>query len=63
MAAGAEPGRMPPADEASRDAGLTALLGKIRALTAARGSDGLEALMLPTFRVEFDAGKDPAAYR
>jgi hypothetical protein len=62
-ACAAEPGKMPPMDEASRDPGLVALLGKVRALAARRDSRGLEALMLPTFRVEFDAGKGPAAYR
>lgn len=59
----AEMMNMPPADEASRDAGLTALLGKVRSLAARHDSHGLEAMMLPTFRVEFDAGKGPAAFR
>jgi hypothetical protein len=54
---------MPPADEASRDPALAALLGKVRRLAGGRDSRGLEALMLPTFRVEFDAGKGPAAFR
>jgi hypothetical protein len=55
--------KLPPADEASRDPGLAALVAKVRSLTARRNSSGLEALMLPTFRVEFDAGKGPAAFR
>ena len=62
-AAGAsELGKLLPVDEASRDPGLLALLVKVRALAAQRDSYGLEALMLPTFRVEFDAGKGPAAF-
>jgi len=55
--------KLPPADEAPRDPGLAALLGKIRGLAAHRNSSGLEALMLPTFRVEFDYGKGSAAFR
>ncbi len=42
---------------------MAALLGKIRTLAARRDSRGLEALMLPTFRVEFDAGKGVEAFR
>jgi len=50
-------------NEASRDSALVALLSKVRGLAAQPDSQGQETLMLPTFRVEFDAGKDPAAYR
>jgi hypothetical protein len=62
-AGAAELGKLLPVDEASRDPGLFALIGQMRRLAARRDSHGLEALMLPTFRVEFDAGKGPAAYR
>jgi len=63
VANAAELAKLQPADEASRDQGLVALLEKVRRLTAHRNSGGLEDLMLPTFRVEFDAGKGPAAFR
>ncbi|HTP33075.1 MAG TPA: hypothetical protein VMJ75_12945 [Candidatus Acidoferrales bacterium] len=62
-AAAAEQRRIAPADEAEHDPGLAALLGKMRGLAAQRDYAGLETLMLPTFRVEFDAGKGPAAFR
>jgi hypothetical protein len=55
--------RIPPADEAAREPDLAALLHKIRSLAAQRDSNGLEALMLPTFKVEFDAGKGATAFR
>lgn len=55
--------KLPPVDEASRDSGLVTLLAKVRILKAQRDFRGLEALMLPTFRVEFDVGKGPAAFR
>jgi len=63
LARAEELAKLPPADEAPRDPGLAALLGKIRGLAAHRNSSGLEALMLPTFRVEFDYGKGSAAFR
>ena len=62
-AAGTNQQRIPPADEAARDPDLAALLHKMRSLAAQRDSNGLEALMLPTFKVEFDAGKGAAAFR
>ena len=62
VTAAADLPRIPPADEASKDPGLVALLDKIRALTAKRDFRGLEALMLPTFRAEFDGAKGPAAF-
>lgn len=63
LARAGEPAKLPPADEAARDPGLIALLAKIRSLRADHNFSGLETLMLPTFRVEFDAGKGPAAFR
>ena len=62
-ATAAEQKRIPPADEAARDPALASLLAKIRDLASQRNSSGLEALMEPTFRVEFDDGKGPAAFR
>jgi hypothetical protein len=55
--------QLKPMDEAGRDKGLVALLERIRLMTAHRDFRGLESLMLPTFRVEFDVGKGPAAFR
>ena len=55
--------RVPPADEADREPDLAALLHKMRRLAAQRDSNGLEAIMLPTFKVEFDAGQGAAAFR
>ncbi len=63
VARAAELAKLQPADEASRDPALAALLAKVRNLTDQRNSRGLEALMLPTFRVEFDVGKGPVAFR
>jgi hypothetical protein len=59
----AELAKLPPTDEVSRDAALARLLTKIRTLSARHDSSGLEALMLPTFRVDFDAGKGREAFR
>lgn len=62
-AAGTNQQRVPPADEADREPDLAALLHKMRRLAAQRDSNGLEAIMLPTFKVEFDAGQGAAAFR
>lgn len=62
VASAAELTKIPPIDEASRDQGLFALLAKMRSLADRFDSGGLEALMPPTFRVEFDVGKGPAAF-
>jgi hypothetical protein len=62
IAGAAEALRMPPADEASRDARLAALLGRMRTMAAQHDFRGLETLMLPTFRVDFDYGKGPGAF-
>ncbi len=53
---------LPPEDQSARDAALSALLRRIRAAAAARDCKPLEAMMLSTFRVEFDSGKGPAAF-
>lgn len=52
-----------PPDPQQLDPALAALLLRLKELVAKRNHVGLEALMLPTFRVEFDDGKGPAAFR
>jgi hypothetical protein len=42
---------------------LLVLVGRLRSIAAAKDYRALEALMMPEFRVEFDAGKGPAAFR
>jgi len=54
--------RLPPADSQA-DPELDALLERMRKITASRNAAELTALMLPTFRVEFDSGKGPLAFR
>jgi hypothetical protein len=54
--------QLKPSDEAGRDPGLAALLGRIRGFVEAHSAAGLEGLMAPTFRVEFDVGKGPRAF-
>ncbi|MBI4890686.1 MAG: hypothetical protein HY821_08675 [Acidobacteria bacterium] len=51
-----------PHDQASRDAALAALLARIRGAARQRDFKTLEAMMLATFRVEFDSGKGPGAF-
>lgn len=51
------PGEPPP------DSGLASLLDRMRKAVSARDRRALETLLSPTFRVEFDAGKGPAAFR
>ena len=55
--------QMKPVDQAGDDPALAALLGRIRDYTARHDSARLESLMLPDFRVEFDSGKGPQAFR
>ena len=62
-AGAAETRRIPPESEVARDPHLAALLRKVRDLGAKHDTAGLEALMLPEFKVEFDSGKGPAAFR
>jgi hypothetical protein len=54
--------RMPHADEAPRDPALESLLDRMRGFVAARDHRGLEALMLPEFRIEFDVGNGPRVF-
>jgi hypothetical protein len=54
--------RMDPRDQADRDDALAAFLQQMRGFTVNRNYRALEALMLPTFRVEFDFGKGPQAF-
>ena len=54
---------MPPPGESKLDPTLAGLISRLRKIVAARDHVALEALMAPTFRVEFDAGKGPAAFQ
>jgi len=58
-----QPRRLPPPDDQKIDAGLNSLLEQMRSMVASRNAAALTALMLPTFRVEFDSGKGPLAFR
>lgn len=60
---GEELRRLPPPDNAGPDPALNTLIARIRQSAEARDTRSLEAMMLPDFRVEFDAGKGPAAFR
>jgi len=51
-----------PADEASQNPALAALLDRIRATIASRNIGELEMLMAPKFRVEFDVGEGPKKF-
>ena len=48
-----------PPGVAPRDAALTSLLSRMRRIVTDRDYRSLEALMSPTFRVEFDVGQGP----
>jgi hypothetical protein len=54
---------LPPPAPAHADAGLDELIARMLRMVKAKDARGLESLMLPTFRVEFDVGKGPAAFR
>lgn len=60
---GAELRRLSPPGDVTQDPALNALITRIRQRAEARDARSLEALMLPDFRVEFDAGKGPLAFR
>jgi len=51
-----------PSDQAGRDSTLAAFLEQMKHFASARDFRSLESLMLPDFRVEFDAGKGPKAF-
>lgn len=55
--------RLAPVDEAPQDASLTGLIRQIRGITDRRDHQALVRLLPPLFRVEFDEGKGPAAFR
>jgi hypothetical protein len=65
LAAGAEDElrQLKRAEGTKEDPALASLLARMRALVEKRDYRSLEALMLPVFRVEFDGGKGPAAFR
>jgi hypothetical protein len=55
--------RLPPPREQTLHPSLLSLVARLRKIVAAREHLALEALMGPKFRVEFDAGKGPSAFR
>ena len=55
--------KLPPPSQGPRDAALTTLLSRMRRIVTERDYRSLEALMLPTFRVEFDVGQGPRVFR
>ena len=55
--------RMDPPSQEDLDPALVNLLERLRTLVAARKHLPLEALMATTFKVDFDMGKGPAAFR
>src|SRR5262245_22861671 len=54
--------RLTPKDEASRDQALAGLLARIRGFAFSHDYRGLESLMAPTFKAEFDQGKGPRGF-
>ncbi len=55
--------RMAPPGDQTPDPALAGLLTQLKKLVAARDHAGLASKMDATFRVEFDSGKGPAAFR
>jgi len=52
-----------PEDQSTRDESLQALLGTMRTIVRRKDSKALGELMAPDFKVEFDVGKGPEAFR
>jgi len=52
-----------PADQSARDKSLQALLGRMRTIVRHKDTRALCALMAMDFKVEFDIGKGPEAFR
>ena len=52
-----------PEDQSARDASLLALLGTMRTIVRRKDSNALCSLMSRDFKVEFDVGKGPDAFR
>ena len=55
--------RLAPRPAGPRDPALTTFLERLRSIVSRHDHRALLALMAPDFRVEFDAGKGPAAFR
>jgi len=55
--------RLPPPEGKSPDPRLADLIGHMRKIVSSHDGAALEAMMSPTFRVEFDVGKGPASFR
>ena len=62
-AAAQTPMRLSPPRDPPADPGLQLLLARMRKIVDSRDATALAALLSPTFRVEFDAGKGPQAFR
>jgi len=60
---GKELPRMDPPSQDSLDPALLNLLERLRTIVAARKHVALEALMAPSFKVDFDMGKGPGAFQ
>ena len=60
---GQELRELPPPDRSGRDRALAETLNAMRIQVKARDYRGLEARMRPDFKVEFDGGKGPNAFR
>ena len=55
--------RLPPPEKPPDDPDLRRLLARMNNVVDSRDAAALTALMLPTFRVEFDVGKGPQVFR
>jgi hypothetical protein len=55
--------RLPPPENGPADSGLISLLASMRRIAESRDAAALTRLMRPDFRVEFDVGKGPLAFR
>ena len=62
-APGEELRRIEPPDPKPSDPALAQFLDRLQGIVVARNYVALEKLMRPEFRVEFDAGHGPAAFR
>jgi len=62
-APGEELRRLPPPSDRAQDPALAGLLAQLKKAVAARDHAGLTSAMAATFRVEFDSGQGPVAFR
>ena len=57
------PRQIRPVDESNRDESLHLFLGRMRSYVGARDDSALQQLIAADFKVEFDAGRGPTAFR